>query len=841
MAPNLVPNLREESRRAAKGIASFADPVNGLDSVIPPSILRRAKGFVFMNVAKAGFVFSARAGSGVVIAKLPDGTWSAPSAVGTAGGGFGFQVGVEVAEFLIILNSRKAVKTFMSKGSITLGGNMSIAAGPLGRNVEGTGSLSAKGALAAMYSYSRSKGLFGGASVEGSIVVERSDANSKAYGYNVTATQLLSGAVDPPQWASPLLEVVERLSSPTSRIPGWIDDRDNRDADDPYARAPVDGDDSDDEYAAEDEEWRAAKARRKGRAGGQGSDGLTPDEYRERGYAFGSSYAAGGSSASPGGADFSPEKEKGRISSMLGSVGRSRSGSGGSGKGRFGLGGGGGGGGGGEEDPFAGNPSSSSFADGVRRGGPRVGGEARFETQFSGGLSSEDEQDIYGHGERYDRAAPAPRATREKEREGGGGGGGGGGPLASSFGFGSRDRDRDRDGGSGAGTPTSRSRSGSGTGGVGNGAFASSRAALGALTPSSRSRSGSGAGVGGGTGKLTKPRSGSGTSAGLRERAEQMNWGTARDREGFGSLGEGGEGSTDDEGQYGAREREHKGFSASQAPLPSPGGTSRFNLKSRFRSSSAATPPVTGFDPSSLNPSLSPALEKPKSRLRSSTAPSTKESPFDDSFNSSTASFSSSDGGSGNDSRPSLNRALSKPWDSEDESYFAAAPSASSPPPRHPTSSAFSPSSSAATGAMTPGGRHHLDLRQVEADFAGVLDLAKHGGEAEVGSYSGVAPGRSRSSTVTSGGGRSRSGTVTAGGGVGGKAGKEHWPQGVGKDGVGWAVALFDFPGVETTDLPFRRSDVLTILAKDDDEWWRARIGLREGMVPRNYLEAHFD
>ena len=91
---------------------------NGLDHVVPPSVLRRAKGFCLMSVAKAGFGFSARAGSGVVIARLEDGSWSAPSAVGTAGGGFGFQAGVELAEFLIILNSRAAVKTFMTKGSL---------------------------------------------------------------------------------------------------------------------------------------------------------------------------------------------------------------------------------------------------------------------------------------------------------------------------------------------------------------------------------------------------------------------------------------------------------------------------------------------------------------------------------------------------------------------------------------------------------------------------------------------------------------------------------------------------------------------------------------------------
>lgn len=75
----------------------------GLDNVIPPHVLRKAKGFAFLTVVKAGFLFSARAGSGCVIARLSDGSWSAPSAVGTAGGGVGFQAGVEMAEFLIIL------------------------------------------------------------------------------------------------------------------------------------------------------------------------------------------------------------------------------------------------------------------------------------------------------------------------------------------------------------------------------------------------------------------------------------------------------------------------------------------------------------------------------------------------------------------------------------------------------------------------------------------------------------------------------------------------------------------------------------------------------------------
>lgn len=87
---------------------------------------------------------------------------------------------------LILLFPLLASRLLPPPFSLRSGGNMSIAAGPLGRNIEGTGTLSSKGA-AAMYSYSRSKGLFGGASVEGSIIVERSDANSKAYGYKCVA------------------------------------------------------------------------------------------------------------------------------------------------------------------------------------------------------------------------------------------------------------------------------------------------------------------------------------------------------------------------------------------------------------------------------------------------------------------------------------------------------------------------------------------------------------------------------------------------------------------------------------------------------------------------------
>jgi lipid-binding SYLF domain-containing protein len=158
-------------------------------------------------VIKAGFLGSARYGNGVVVARLADGTWSAPSAIGTGGAGFGGQIGFELTDFVFILNDAAAVRTFSQQGSITLGGNVSIAAGPVGRNAEAAGAASLKG-VAGIFSYSKTKGLFAGVSLEGSAIIERRDANEKLYGQRFTARQLLEGAVRPPPAAGPLMSVL---------------------------------------------------------------------------------------------------------------------------------------------------------------------------------------------------------------------------------------------------------------------------------------------------------------------------------------------------------------------------------------------------------------------------------------------------------------------------------------------------------------------------------------------------------------------------------------------------------------------------------------------------------
>ena len=156
---------------------------------IPPRVLRSAKGIAILRVLKGGWLVSRIIGEGVVIARLPEGGWSGPSAIGTGGAGFGFQVGGQVTEFATDTNTLAAVHAFARGGNVEFGGALSVAAGPVGRAAE-AGILP----VAAVYTYSRSQGLFAGASLEGTILLSQSDKNAKYYGGPVTPEQILAAA-----------------------------------------------------------------------------------------------------------------------------------------------------------------------------------------------------------------------------------------------------------------------------------------------------------------------------------------------------------------------------------------------------------------------------------------------------------------------------------------------------------------------------------------------------------------------------------------------------------------------------------------------------------------------
>lgn len=174
------------------------------EQAIPQAVFREARGVAILTITKAGFVFSGRGGSGVVVARTERG-WSGPSAIGTGGIGFGFQAGILVSEHVMILNTHEAVDAFSKDGNVTLGGNLSAALGPIGRSAE-----AGVGVQVAVYTYSRSQGLFAGVSLEGTVIGNRNVANEEYYGRPITASDILAGKETPPASAQKLLNTLSK-------------------------------------------------------------------------------------------------------------------------------------------------------------------------------------------------------------------------------------------------------------------------------------------------------------------------------------------------------------------------------------------------------------------------------------------------------------------------------------------------------------------------------------------------------------------------------------------------------------------------------------------------------
>jgi SH3 domain-containing YSC84-like protein 1 len=171
---------------------------------IPRDVLRHSKGLAIMTVVKAGFIFSGKGGQGVVVARTRRG-WSGPSFIATGGGGWGLQIGAQVTDFVIVLNNDKAVQAFSRGGNVTIGVDLSAAAGPVGRTAEG-----ALAPTAAVYTYSKSRGLFAGVSLEGAVIGTQRQSNFDYYGRPVRADEILAGLIAPPPGAAPLRRALGR-------------------------------------------------------------------------------------------------------------------------------------------------------------------------------------------------------------------------------------------------------------------------------------------------------------------------------------------------------------------------------------------------------------------------------------------------------------------------------------------------------------------------------------------------------------------------------------------------------------------------------------------------------
>ncbi|KAF5563106.1 hypothetical protein FNAPI_2851 [Fusarium napiforme] len=181
---------------------------------IPPSVLQSAAGLAIFNVIRAGVGHnSLSGGAGIVIARRSDGTWSPPSSFVVSSLGAGFVFGLDVYDCVCVLNTPEQVAAF-TKPRLSFGAEGSVALGPIGTggSVEAALSKTAR----PMWSYMKSRGLWMGVQIDGTIVVTRGDANATFYNERgITAQKILCGDVAWPMAAKPLFEVLQALEGRT--------------------------------------------------------------------------------------------------------------------------------------------------------------------------------------------------------------------------------------------------------------------------------------------------------------------------------------------------------------------------------------------------------------------------------------------------------------------------------------------------------------------------------------------------------------------------------------------------------------------------------------------------
>src|SRR5262244_1433823 len=168
-----------EAERATDAADVLTQIMNIPESAIPDELMARAHGIaVIPHVVKGAFGLGGQWGKGLMSQRREDGAWSTPAFMEIGGGSFGLQIGVQASDVVLVFTDESGIKGLL-KSKLKLGADASATAGPVGRKAEvGTDALLRSG----VFAYSRSKGLFAGISLDGSVVSIDNDANRKVYG-----------------------------------------------------------------------------------------------------------------------------------------------------------------------------------------------------------------------------------------------------------------------------------------------------------------------------------------------------------------------------------------------------------------------------------------------------------------------------------------------------------------------------------------------------------------------------------------------------------------------------------------------------------------------------------
>jgi lipid-binding SYLF domain-containing protein len=203
--------MKEDQRLGESAVV--LKEILGMPEGIPKDLLDKSVCVVvYPSVKKAAFIVGGSYGRGVVTCRSGKefgGPWSAPAMFALEGGSFGFQIGAQATDFVLLIMNESGANSIMSS-KVKLGADASAAAGPVGRNASAETDVVMK---AEILSYSRAKGLFAGISLEGSTLRSDDGGNKAVYGKELTAKKIVrEGKVATPAAAKRLLAILQKAS-----------------------------------------------------------------------------------------------------------------------------------------------------------------------------------------------------------------------------------------------------------------------------------------------------------------------------------------------------------------------------------------------------------------------------------------------------------------------------------------------------------------------------------------------------------------------------------------------------------------------------------------------------
>ncbi len=209
LAAVTVSRAADDRVDSEKRLQLAGDVMNAITSApdkgIPLEVLDNAKCIaVVPHMIKGGFIFGAQGGKGVATCRVPGKGWSAPAFFTIAGGSWGLQIGVEGVDLVMIIQTREGMKHLLSS-KFQLGGDASASAGPVGRHASGNTDWKL---TTEILTYSRSKGIFAGLTLNGNVVREDDDSIKAIYGPGADYGAILTGQVPALPSARPFLSAV---------------------------------------------------------------------------------------------------------------------------------------------------------------------------------------------------------------------------------------------------------------------------------------------------------------------------------------------------------------------------------------------------------------------------------------------------------------------------------------------------------------------------------------------------------------------------------------------------------------------------------------------------------